>query len=171
MATYQAIPDASLDPESPVDAELMFRLRDNPLAILDGDASATAAGLRVNLDAAKTAQTSTSKVLRPNGAGLVTWADLVTGYQVSDTTSVTLGIIGTWIVTVIGRRSDGYGGYDEHWGQCVVVNGVIVSQRTLGQGTDTASWSTTAFAIASGVLSWRASYSGQQAHIQATRIA
>jgi len=40
MTTYTAIPDSDIDPESPATTTLMTRLRDNPLAIAEGDASA-----------------------------------------------------------------------------------------------------------------------------------
>lgn len=40
MTTYTAIPDTDIDPESPVTVGLMTLLRDNPLAIQEGDATA-----------------------------------------------------------------------------------------------------------------------------------
>jgi hypothetical protein len=40
MTTYTAIADSEIDPESPGIASLFTRLRDNPLAIAEGDATA-----------------------------------------------------------------------------------------------------------------------------------
>ena len=40
MTTYTAIPDSDIDPESPGTTTLFTRLRDNPLAIAEGDATA-----------------------------------------------------------------------------------------------------------------------------------
>ena len=40
MTTYVTITDAQVDPEAPITSELMSALRDNPIAIAEGDASA-----------------------------------------------------------------------------------------------------------------------------------
>lgn len=40
MTTYTAIPDSDIDPESPGTTTLFTRLRDNPIAIAEGDATA-----------------------------------------------------------------------------------------------------------------------------------
>jgi hypothetical protein len=40
MATFTTIPDTDLDADSPITENLMLALRDNPLAIAQGDASA-----------------------------------------------------------------------------------------------------------------------------------
>lgn len=40
MTTYTAIPDSDIDPESPGTTTLFTRLRDNPLAVAEGDATA-----------------------------------------------------------------------------------------------------------------------------------
>jgi len=36
MTTYTTIPNSSIDPESPIDASMMFSLRDNPIAMTEG---------------------------------------------------------------------------------------------------------------------------------------
>ena len=40
MATYTAIPDSAVDPDSPLTSELVTALRDNPIAIAEGAAGA-----------------------------------------------------------------------------------------------------------------------------------
>lgn len=40
MATYTTLPDSALDADSPITESLMLALRDNPLAIQEGDATA-----------------------------------------------------------------------------------------------------------------------------------
>ena len=40
MATYTAIQNSEVDPESPITSSLMLRLRDNPLAIAEGSPDA-----------------------------------------------------------------------------------------------------------------------------------
>jgi len=42
MTAYSTIADSDIDPESPITTTLMNRLRDNPLAIAEGDATAPA---------------------------------------------------------------------------------------------------------------------------------
>jgi hypothetical protein len=40
MASYNPIANSEVDPESPITSSLISRLRDNPLAIQEGDSSA-----------------------------------------------------------------------------------------------------------------------------------
>ena len=78
MTTYAAIPDAEIDPNKPALSSTMVKMRDNPLAVVQGDPTAIAAGLGVYVDksgqmALLTDETDTDKVLTPDGAGSARW--------------------------------------------------------------------------------------------------
>lgn len=77
MTDYNEILIGEIDPGSPITTSLMTRIRDNVLGIAEGTLD-TAPVPRVAIDlAGKTAigtdETSTAKVLRPDGAGGAFW--------------------------------------------------------------------------------------------------
>lgn len=84
--SYTAISDTEIDADSPITASLMSRLRDNPIAGLQGipaaitdeaavavDWTPTGGGLR---NALKTDETDTSKVLTPDGSNSTQWSSI-----------------------------------------------------------------------------------------------
>ncbi len=83
MTTYADIPDTELDIDKPVKSSTAKQQRDNPLAIMEGDPTAVAAGKGVNIDfdegagsqtAIKTDEIDTQKILVPDGFGSVKWS-------------------------------------------------------------------------------------------------
>lgn len=90
MASYSPISNTEVDPESPITASLMIRLRDNPLAIQEGDGTAPkilgAALANLAVTAAKIAnQTITQGQIAPEtitgGVGGNVAPGTLTGYN------------------------------------------------------------------------------------------
>ncbi len=82
MATYDAIPGTEIAVDEAVKSTTATKLRDNPLAVAQGDPTALAAGEGVAIDfdfgggsqtAPITDEASKGKVLGPDGAGSVVW--------------------------------------------------------------------------------------------------
>jgi hypothetical protein len=91
MATYDEIPDSELAVDAPVKSSTHEKLRDNPLAALEGDPTAKAenAGLFIEFDGGGgsqtgilTDETDTSKVLAPDGVGGAEWVGGGSGARV-----------------------------------------------------------------------------------------
>lgn len=74
MTTYVAISSGEIDADSPITADLMSKLRDNPLAIAEGDASAP----------------------RVKAAALNTSTNTVAGSLGSGTLKITIGAYAFW---------------------------------------------------------------------------
>lgn len=60
MTAYINITDTETDPEAPLTSELAKKWRDNPLAIIEGDATAIAAGKQISRNALKSSLNSVS---------------------------------------------------------------------------------------------------------------
>ncbi len=78
MTAFDAIPNAEIDIDAPVKSSTASKLRDNPESIMEGDATALAAGKGVFVEksgqtALITDETDTKLVLRPGGAGSAAW--------------------------------------------------------------------------------------------------
>lgn len=67
MADWTSIPDASVDPDAPVTSELMYALRDNPVAITEAAAGAP----KIVRGALKTATASFSGTVGANSTQAV----------------------------------------------------------------------------------------------------
>jgi len=110
MTTYAIINPADIDPDSPTTQSLMTRLRDNPLAIAEGDATAPRVVVPTALS---TAESDVNKVLRPNGTGGVAWQSLASGAVAAhaqaggggtlDSSTLTLGVGERWLVIAASR--------------------------------------------------------------------
>lgn len=83
MATYDAIPGAEIAIDEAVKSSTTTKLRDNPLAVTQGDATALAAGEGVAIDndfgggsqtAIVTDETDDKLVCSPDGAGQAQWS-------------------------------------------------------------------------------------------------
>lgn len=70
MTTYSTVSNAEIQPGAPVASSWVTKLRDNPIAIAEG---APGAPRVVVPTALSTAETSTAKVLMPDGAGGLQW--------------------------------------------------------------------------------------------------
>lgn len=78
MAVYDEITDGEIDAESPWTAAVTFKMRDNPLAIMEGDATARAEDKGIAIDynaqyAIFTDETDTDLVLKPDGVDGAEW--------------------------------------------------------------------------------------------------
>lgn len=81
MTTWSEIFNSEVDPDSPFTTSLATRYRDNPEAIMEGDATALSAGRGVAIEkssqtAVITDTTNTTRFLRPDGSGSVEFAAL-----------------------------------------------------------------------------------------------
>lgn len=136
---YAIVNDTEVDAESPVTQSLMFRLRDNAFAGMQGDPNAIADDRGVWVDkngqsAIQTDELDVNKVLKPDGAGGVAFSSIAPASLPSNygSNGVTVSTTGTWFVNAVASRRDFGNNIVAPYavGQCVVVNGVIVSQST-----------------------------------------
>lgn len=83
MATFDAIPNTELDIDKAVKSSTAKKFRDNPIAALEGDATAQAAGAGLFIEKDPgggpqtgiiTDETDIKKVLTPDGAGNAKWS-------------------------------------------------------------------------------------------------
>jgi hypothetical protein len=73
MTAYDPILNTEVDAESPITQSLMERMRDNPIAVAEGDPSVPYANLIKVPQALRTDEVSTLARLVPDGAGNVRW--------------------------------------------------------------------------------------------------
>lgn len=76
MASYVAINNSEIDPDSPITADLMTKLRDNPLAISEG---ATGAPLISGALVKITATTEIGSFIFARGSSTINYGDSVAG--------------------------------------------------------------------------------------------
>ena len=106
MATsYSAILNSEVDPDSPLTTSLMTRLRDNPIAIAEGASGAPRVAIELTPAAGSpqtaiaTDETTTTKVLSPDGTGSVEWADFAgLGFRAVGSDSVSVNASAVTIV-------------------------------------------------------------------------
>ncbi len=84
MAVYADIPNAEVDIDTPAKSSTAKKFRDNPLAIMEGDPTALAAGKGVHIEKAGqtaiiTDDVDVDKVLTPDGLGGAQWSSGVSG--------------------------------------------------------------------------------------------
>ena len=106
MPTYTAINDTQIEPEAPVTSELMTLLRDNPIAVAEGDSTAPrvaspALGLTFKTGSASRTTNGTSTIVTLDTTDLSNLSDmglaLLTGTVEAETTDVGDLLVGTII--------------------------------------------------------------------------
>lgn len=142
MADYIAQPDTAVDPDAPVTSDLMYALRDNPIAMFEGAAGAP--------------RLTNSALLQPIAGTAYTMAPTVT-LNTSSSGSTSNGSprslpIRTGVVTFTMTKSGGTGTVSILINDSVVesetANGTYNYNRTLSVG-DTVSYTTTGASVAS----------------------
>ena len=123
MPTYTAINDTQIQPEAPVTSELMTLLRDNPIAVAEGDSGAPrvvspALGLTFKTGSVSRTTSGTSTILTLDTTDLSNLSDmgvaLLTGTVEAETTDTDGLLVGTIISNqvstppaIVSFRSDG----------------------------------------------------------------
>jgi len=136
MTTYTPILNAEVDAESPVTDLLMTRLRDNPLAIAEGDASVPIALQGMPLlgtltTTSGTIRTLSSLVLTPYKSIRAVW----NGVSHTDVSAQYFSFAGQQVITGVGRTEQIYGIIDID-----LLNGIgISSLANLGAVTSAVS--------------------------------
>jgi hypothetical protein len=114
MTAFVAIPDAEIDPNKPALSSTMVKMRDNPEAIMQGDATALSAGKGVALDwngktAILTDETDTDQRLAPDGTGSVRWVGEGVGKAGSGkdgtVTGISVGCYEAQVVTITAAQT------------------------------------------------------------------
>ena len=155
MTSWNIVPDADIDAESPITESLMFRLRDNPISVNENDVSVPyaslqlAEGMRTAIPAGVALASDGTKVVA-GGIGSNTLAS----NSVLNSASLQLPIdaLGTYLVHVNGRPSTVNNG--NITGHCHITANVLTKQSTINVVSGVNSLSTSAFTISAGNVIW-----------------
>lgn len=148
---YTAIPNADIDPESPITTGLITLLRDNPIAIAEGAAGAPA----ITGGSLEDTTTSANHLLEAQKG----WSDATGPYGMKKIYEIKIGRDGVLGTELYMNNGGGEGAY--HSTGQIYINGVAAGTfRDSGYGISSGQWSEDINVVAGDLLQMYIAYNG-----------